>query len=162
MATACQFILPRTRVSQSVAMNSLRERVYSAWKSGSAASPAIKTLGIRMVKLDEGRSLMEMDVSERLHNLSGTMHGGVMGDIADAAMGVALATTLGPDEDFTTIEFKISFLRPHVSGLLRAEGSLAKRGRRIAFTEATLTNAENQVIAKTTGTCLLTKARAKP
>ncbi len=106
--------------------------------------------------------MMEMDVSERLHNLSGTMHGGVMGDIADAAMGVALATTLGPDEDFTTIEFKISFLRPHVSGLLRAEGSLAKRGRRIAFTEATLTNAENQVIAKTTGTCLLTKARAKP
>lgn len=106
--------------------------------------------------------MMEMDVSERLHNLSGTMHGGIMGDIADAAMGVALATTLSPDEEFTTIEFKISFLRPHVKGALRAEGSLAKRGRRIAFTEATLTNAENQVIAKTTGTCLLTKARTKP
>ena len=105
---------------------------------------------------------MEMDVSEKLHNLSGTMHGGIMGDIADAAMGVALATTLGPDDEFTTIEFTISFLRPHVKGLLRAEGSLAKRGRRIAFTEATLTNAENLVIAKTTGTCLLTKARTDP
>src|SRR2546425_13159700 len=162
MATACQFILPRTRVSQSVAMNSLRERVYSAWKSGSAASPAIKTLGIRMVNLDEGRALLEMDVSERLHNLSGTMHGGIMGDIADAAMGIALATTLGPDENFTTIEFKISFHRPHVKGPLRAEGSLAKRGRRIAFTEATLTNEENHVIAKITGTCLLTMASAGP
>jgi uncharacterized protein (TIGR00369 family) len=149
-------------ISPSAAMINLRERVYSAWKSGSAASPAIKTLGIRIVKLDEGRALMEMDVSERLHNLSGTMHGGIMGDIADAAMGVALATTLGPDDEFTTIEFKISFLRPHVRGLLRAEGSLAKRGRRIAFTEATLTNTENQVIAKTYGTCLLTKARTNP
>ena len=141
---------------------SLRERVYSAWKSGSAASPAIKTLGIRILKLEEGSALLEMDVSERLHNLSGTMHGGIMGDIADAAMGVALATTLESDENFTTIEFKISFLRPHVKGPLRAEGSLAKRGRRIAFTEATLTNKEDQVIAKTTGTCLLTKATARP
>src|ERR1700745_1296839 len=122
-------------------MINLRERVYSAWRSGSAASPAIKTLGIRIVKLDEGRALMEMDVSKRLHNLSGTMHGGIMGDIADAALGVVLATTFGPDGAFTTIEFKISFLRPQVKGLLRAEGSLAKRGRRIAFTEATLTNA---------------------
>src|SRR5207245_9386841 len=111
MATACQFILPRTRVSQSVAMNSLRERVYSAWKSGSAASPAIKTLGIRIVRLDEGRSLMEMDVSERLHNLSGTMHGGVMGDIADAAMATELATTLGPDQHFTTIDLHVCLLR---------------------------------------------------
>src|SRR5207244_7516136 len=109
MATACQFILPRTRVSQSVAMNSLRERLYSAWKSGSAASPAIKTLGIRIVKLDEGRSLMEMDVSERLHNLSGTMHGGVMGEIEDDAMGVALANSIGPDEEYTTIEISIRF-----------------------------------------------------
>lgn len=106
--------------------------------------------------------MLEMDVSERLHNLSGTMHGGIMGDIADAAMGVALATTLESDENFTTIEFKISFLRPHVKGPLRAEGSLAKRGRRIAFTEATLTNKEDQVIAKTTGTCLLTKATVRP
>jgi len=143
-------------------MSSLRERVYSAWKSGSAASPAIKTLGIRILKLEEGRALLEMDVSERLHNLSGTMHGGIMGDIADAAMGIALATTLGPDENFTTIEFKISFHRPHIRGPLRAEGSLAKRGRRIAFTEATLTNEENHVIAKTTGTCLLTMASAGP
>src|SRR2546426_10128960 len=104
MATACQFILPRTRVTQSVAMNSLRERVYSAWKSGSAASPAIKTLGLRIVKLDEGGSLLEMGVSVRLHKLSGTMHGGVMGDTADAALGDARAPTPGRNEAFTQIE----------------------------------------------------------
>ena len=87
---------------------------------------------------------MEMKVDKKMHNLSGTMHGGIMSDIADAAMGIALATTLSPGEDFTTVELKMSFLRPHVKGLLRAEGSIAKRGRRIAFTEAVLTNSRKK------------------
>jgi len=100
---------------------------------------------------------MEMKVDEKMHNLSGTMHGGIMSDIADAAMGIALATTLSPGEDFTTVELKMSFLRPHVKGLLRAEGSIAKRGRRIAFTEAILTNSRKEIVAKSSGTCLLMK-----
>ncbi len=80
-----------------------------------------------------------------------------MSDIADAAMGIALATTLSPGEDFTTVELKMSFLRSHVKGLLRAEGSIAKRGRRIAFTEAILTNSRKEIVAKSSGTCLLMK-----
>ena len=138
-------------------MKGLRERVYVAWRAKKAPSTATETLGIRIEKLSPGRSVMRMEVDERLHNLSGTMHGGIMSDIADAAMGVALATTLSPKEDFTTVEFKMSFLRPHVKGLLRAEGSLAKRGRRIAFTEAVLTNSKREIVARSSGTCLLLK-----
>jgi uncharacterized protein (TIGR00369 family) len=138
-------------------MESLRDRVFTAWKMGKAPSPATKTLGISISWLSKGRSVMEMNVDEKFHNLSGTMHGGVMSDIADAAMGIALATTLSKKEDFTTIEFKMSFLRPHVRGLLRAEGSLAKRGRRVAFTEAVLTNSRREIVARSSGTCLLLK-----
>ncbi len=136
-------------------MNGLRAHIYHAWKAGTPPSPATKTLGMRIIRLWEGRALLEMEVDERLHNLSGTMHGGIMGDLADAAMGIALATTLSPDEDFTTVEFKMSFLRPHIRGILRAQGLLAKRGRRIAFTEAVLTNTRRQVVAKSSGTCLM-------
>ncbi len=139
-------------------MIGLQDKVYSAWKKREFPSPATGTLGITIKRLSRGRAWLEMHVDEHLHNLSGTMHGGIMGDIADAAMGIALATTLKPDEDFTTIEMKMSFLRPHVKGLLRAEGSLAKRGRRIAFTQAVLTNIKREVIAKSSGTCLLLKA----
>ncbi len=138
-------------------MKSLREKVIEAWKSGKPPSPATETLGITIVRLSKGRALLQMDVDDHLHNLSGTMHGGIMGDIADAAMGIALATTLAPGEDFTTIEFKMSFLRPHITGILKAEGTLAKRGRRIAFTEAVLSNSKREVVAKSTGTCLLLK-----
>ncbi len=138
-------------------MKSLRDRVFAAWRSGKAPSPATDTLGITILRLGKGRASMRMIVDEHLHNLSGTMHGGIMGDIADAAMGVALATTLSPEEDFTTIEFKMSFLRPHVKGALQAVGFLAKRGRRVAFTEAVLTNSRKQVVARSSGTCLLVK-----
>jgi uncharacterized protein (TIGR00369 family) len=136
-------------------MKDLRALVYAAWKEKKPPSPATRTLGIRVVKLSRGRAVLEMNVDRRLHNLSRTMHGGVMGDLADAAMGISLATTLKPQEDFTTVEFRISFLRPHVEGPLRAVGTLAKRGRRITFTEATLTNAKNEIVAKSSGTCLL-------
>ncbi len=141
-------------------MANLKDRVYAAWKNGVPPSPATKTLGMRIVRLEEGRAFLEMDVSEKMHNLSGTMHGGIMGDIADAAMGIALATTLEPGEDFTTIEFKISFLRPHVTGVLKAEGVLARRGRRVSFTEATMTNKDGKVIAKATGTCLILREQS--
>ncbi len=136
-------------------MKNIREKVYSSWKARRAPSPATRLLGIRILKLSKGRAVLEMDVDLKMHNLSATMHGGIMGDIADAAMGIALATTLKPEEDFTTIEFKMSFIRPHVEGPLRAVGTIAKRGRRISFTEATLTNNEGEIIAKSTGTCLL-------
>ena len=136
-------------------MRDIRESVYAAWKAGKSPSPATKTLRIRIVKLSKGRAVLQMGVDRKLHNLSGTMHGGIMGDIADAAMGIALATTLKPEEDFTTVEFKMSFLRPHIKGPLRAVGLLAKRGRRISFTEATLTNDQGDVVAKSSGTCLL-------
>jgi uncharacterized protein (TIGR00369 family) len=82
------------------------------------------------------------------------MHGGVMADIADAAMGIAISTTISPEEDFTTMEMKISFFRPHIKGPLRAEGVVAKRGRRVAFAEAVLRNQNKEIVAKANGTWL--------
>ena len=139
-------------------MRGIKEKVYQAWKTGTYPSPATKTLGIKILELSEGRSLVEMQVDEHLHNMSSTMHGGVMADIADAAMGIAISTTISPEEDFTTMEMKISFFRPHIRGPLRAEGTVAKRGRRAAFAEAVLTNEKKQIVAKANGTWLFLTA----
>ena len=139
-------------------MKGVHDKVYSAWKDGKPPSPAIGTLGIKVRNIEEGKSLLEMDVDEHLHNLSGTMHGGVMVDIADAAMGIAVASTLKPEEDMTTIELKMSFMRPHIKGKIFAEGTIPKRGRRIAFSEAVLKNAKDEVIAKCTGSWLIMTA----
>lgn len=139
-------------------MKGVKEVVYDAWKRGIPPSPATKFLGIKILELSEGRSLVEMMVEPKHHNMSATMHGGIMADIADAAMGIAISTTISPEEDFTTMEMKISFYRPHIRGPLRAEGVVAKRGRRVAFAEAVLTNRENQIVAKATGTWLFLTA----
>jgi len=55
-------------------MKGIKEKVYHAWKTGTYPSPATKTLGIKILELSEGRSLVEMEVDEHLHNSDGNCH----------------------------------------------------------------------------------------
>jgi hypothetical protein len=70
----------------------------------------------------------------------GTLHGGILCDIADAAMGIAFASTLAPDESFTTVELKINFFRPVWQAQLKAEGAVVRRGHTIGYVECTITD----------------------
>src|SRR5436309_13942780 len=117
-------------------MKGVRDKVYSAWKEGKPPSPAIGTLGIRVRSIEESRAVLEMDVDEHLHNLSGTMHGGVMVDIADAAMGIAVVSTLKEDEDMNTVVLKMCFMRHHVLGRLVAVGMFEMRVLCIALIDS--------------------------
>jgi uncharacterized protein (TIGR00369 family) len=85
----------------------------------------------------------------------GTMHGGILCDIADAAMGIAFASTLGAGESFTTVELKINFLRPVRQALLRAEGRVVHRGRTIGYAECDVLDENGKLIAKSNSTCLV-------
>ena len=67
-----------------------------------------------------GRAVFVLEAGPQHANPMGTLHGGVLCDVADAAMGTAYASTLGDDESFTTLELKINFLRPFWSGTLTA------------------------------------------
>ena len=70
-----------------------------------------------------------LDADERHHNPMGTLHGGVLCDIADVAMGLAYGSTLEEGETFTTLELKINFLRPVRSARLVADGLVVQRGK---------------------------------
>ena len=84
----------------------------------------------------------------------GTLHGGVICDVADAAMGVAYASTLGDGESFTTIELKINFLRPFKTGTLVASARVVKGGRTIGLTECDVTDREGRLVARAMSTCM--------
>jgi len=84
----------------------------------------------------------------------GTLHGGILCDIADAAMGMAFASTLGPKESFTTVELKINFFRPVWEANLRAEGKVVRRGRNLGYVECEVTDERGQLVAKAASTCL--------
>ena len=88
-------------------------------------------------------------------NPMGTLHGGILCDIADTAMGVAFASTLAPGETFTTVELKINYLRPVREAKLRAEGRVVERGRTIGYVECEVSDENGRLIAKSSSTCLV-------
>jgi uncharacterized protein (TIGR00369 family) len=85
----------------------------------------------------------------------GTLHGGVLCDVADAAMGISFASTLEEDESFTTLELKINFLRPVWTDKLRAVGKVVKRGRYVGMVECDVTNSKGDLVAKSSSTCMV-------
>jgi uncharacterized protein (TIGR00369 family) len=74
----------------------------------------------------------------------GTLYGGILCDIADAAMGMAFASTIASEESFTTVELKINFFRPVWRARLTAEGRVVQRSRTIGYVECGITDEENR------------------
>jgi uncharacterized protein (TIGR00369 family) len=86
---------------------------------GELPPPPIATLiGFRIAAVEAGSAVMEMEAGPQHANPMGTLHGGILGDLADAAMGMAYASTLDEGESFTTLELKINFLKPVWTGRL--------------------------------------------
>ena len=93
----------------------------------------MQTLGFRLVEVSEGSASVEMEAKTELHaNPMGTLHGGVLCDIADAAIGTAHFTTLTEWESFTSIDLQINFFRPVWNERLRAVARPVHRGRTIS------------------------------
>jgi uncharacterized protein (TIGR00369 family) len=116
--------------------------------------PIGRLLGFRVTAIEPGRAVCAMAVDERHHNPLGTLHGGVYCDLADAAMGLAYAATLGDGETFTTIELKINFLRAVRQGTLTAEATVVKAGRTLGYVECEVKDQEGRLVAKAASTCL--------
>jgi uncharacterized protein (TIGR00369 family) len=117
-------------------------------------APIADFLGWTMTAIAPGRATMELDVDERLANPMGTLHGGVLCDIADAAMGIAYASELERGESFTTLELKINFMKPVWRGHLRAEGKVVKRGRTTGLVECDVFDEKGSLVARASSTCL--------
>ncbi len=107
---------------------------------------------MHLVKCGDGTATITLNADRRFHNPMGTLHGGVMTDLADACIGIATMTTLADGESFTTLEVKMNFLRPVVEGVLRAEAKVVHRGRTVAMTEVVLKNHEGKDVARGTAT----------
>ena len=84
----------------------------------------------------------------------GTFHGGVLCDVADAAMGCAYGASLEDGESFTTLELKINFLKPVWKDHLTAIGRVVQKGRTVGLTECTVTNSKGEKVAYATSTCI--------
>src|SRR5438105_12199002 len=102
-------------------MATMLERVQAMLRGEAPAPPVARLIGFDVVEVGPGRAVFEMEAGPRHANPMGTLHGGILCDIADGAMGIAYASTLGEGESFTTLELKINFLKPIWKARLRAE-----------------------------------------
>src|SRR3989475_11785629 len=74
--------------------------------------PIAALIGFTLSAVSPGEAVVELAAGRQHANPMGTLHGGVLCDIADAAMGIAYASTLAEGEGFATLELKINFLKP--------------------------------------------------
>ena len=122
--------------------------------------PVAELIGIEFVRAEGGECEMRMEVEERHSNPMGTVHGGILCDLVDAAMGMAFHSTLVEGESFTTLELKINFLRPFWVGPLAATGRVMSRGRTVGLTEAHVRDEHGRLIAHATSTCMTLRGDA--
>jgi len=121
-------------------------------------APISKLFGFEVAPAGEGdrelgRAEVALQVDERFHNPMGRVHGGVLCALADAAMGIAFGRTLDPDQDFSTIDLHIHFMRPVRCKRLIAIAQLKQRGLRIGFVECEIKDDRNRSIAKASCSC---------
>lgn len=116
--------------------------------------PIAALLGFTLTSIAPGRATIAFEADERHANPMGTLHGGVFCDIADAAMGMAYASTLEAGETFATLELKINFLKPFWRGKLVATAHVVKGGRSVGLVECDVTDEHERLVARATSTCM--------
>ncbi len=128
---------------------------------GEAPPPPIAGLiGFSVASVEPGHAVVELEAGERHANPMGTLHGGILCDIADAAMGMAYAASLEEGETFTTLELKINFLRPVWRGRLTANARLVQGGRTVGLLECDVTDDRDRLIARAASTCMTLRGQA--
>lgn len=124
--------------------------------------PIAQLIGFVLVEAEEGRAVFELETGKQHANPMGTLHGGILCDLADAAMGTAYATTLEDGESFTTIELKINFLKPVWNARLRAIGKVVKSGKTVGLIECDVIDENESLVARASSTCMILRGdRAK-
>jgi uncharacterized protein (TIGR00369 family) len=112
------------------------------------------TLGARVAEAEPGRVVLELEAGPQHRHGGGVVQGGVITQIADAAMGMSLGTLQEDGLWNTTIELKINFLRPVVEGRLRAVGRVIEMKQSLFFSEADVLDDRGRLIARASSTCL--------
>ena len=116
-----------------------------------------QALGYDVAEAASGRVVVTAKPSGIHLNPAGTVQGGLAATLLDSCMGLAVQSTLEKGVGQTTLEFKISLLRPITSetGEIRAEGVVLSRGRRVGTAEGRITDGKGRLLAHGTTTCLI-------
>jgi uncharacterized protein (TIGR00369 family) len=116
-----------------------------------------QTLGYDVSEVESGRVVVTAAPGSIHLNPAGTVHGGFAATLLDSCMGLAVQSTLERGVGQTTLEFKVSLVRPITpeTGAIKAEGIVLSRGRRVGTAEGRITDGDGRLLAHGTTTCLI-------
>jgi uncharacterized protein (TIGR00369 family) len=117
--------------------------------------PFNKLIGIRVLRIHSDGVTLQCAMREELKNVAGMMHGGVAATLADAAVGIALASHFGGRRPCTTTDLKINYLRPIAHGKLTARSRLVRIGKKLCVGRVDMTDAQKKLAAVAIVTYLL-------
>ena len=120
-------------------------------------NPIARTLGYDVAEAESGRVVITLVPTDAHLNPAGTVHGGLTATLLDSCMGLAIQSTLDRGVSQTTLEFKISLVRPITpeTGEVRAEGKVLSCGRRVGTAEGRVMDGKGRLLAHGTTTCLI-------
>lgn len=119
--------------------------------------PIAKLMQFNIVSVEVGKAVFTVEPHESQYNPIGTVHGGLVCTLLDSVAGCAAQTTLPKGMGYTSLEIKVSYLRPVLasSGTLTAVGTVTKPGKRAAFVDAVITDADGKPVATASSTLLI-------
>jgi uncharacterized protein (TIGR00369 family) len=136
------------------------DKIQSMIRGGEATAPPVASLiGFRLTAAENGAATVVFQASKRHWNPMGTLHGGILCDIADAAMGIAYATLLAEGETFTTLDLNINFLKPIWEATLSAEARVVKSGRTVGLVECDVFDEKRSLVARASSTCMTLRGK---
>lgn len=118
--------------------------------------PLAALLGFRILEVEPGRAVFEADPLPAFYNGMGSVHGGFAATLLDMALGGAVNSTMGPGRAYTTVDLKITLIRPlrHDVGVVRGIGTAIQVGSRLATSEARIVDRNDKIYAHGTATCM--------
>ena len=120
-----------------------------------SAPPIASLIGFTLSHAALGQCVAELDAGPQHANPMGTLHGGVVCDLADAAMGVAMSTTLEDNETFTTLDLTSKYFKPIWSAHIRATAQVVKRTRSLGLIECVVEDETGSLVARVYSSCMV-------
>ena len=110
-------------------------------------------LGVEFTTYDSGHCITELTITENHLNIGGTVHGGVINALCDIALSGAVTSAFKDREEVVvTLQMNVNFLRPGKLGdKLIAEAKVVKLGSKIVYTEGSIKNQNDKLVAKASG-----------
>ncbi|MFC6836839.1 PaaI family thioesterase [Halomarina ordinaria] len=156
-ALAREALLRRVDLEESIEFTregGFRELAVEERAEGIPRPPVGVLVGFDVLEAADGESRLAFDAGPEHANPMGTLHGGVVCDVGDAAMGTAYASTLAEAESFTTLDLTVNYLRPVWSERLEAVGRVVEGGRTVGLVECDITNEDGKRVARLSSTCM--------